>query len=148
MFRGERNSKVIVVKNILYIGGIYEKVKNNIDDDGNVIRNGIPQFHNIKSCFNRIRKNALPQIPDNFDSINFDNLDESLRETSTTRRFLLKHDGDLNIIIFATNKHTTQKTKFSIKDFFSKYNQIRRKLNRKSLTENFIFCAMTVTTFS
>ena len=35
--------------------------------------------------------------------------------------------------------------KFSIKDFFSKCAQIRRKL-KKSLMENFIFCA--VTTFS
>ena len=36
---------------------------------------------------------------------------------------------------------TAQKMKFSIKDFFSKCNQIRRKL-KKSLTENSIFCAM------
>ena len=38
--------------------------------------------------------------------------------------------------------------KFSIKDFFSKYERIRRKLRiwsyllKKSLMENFIFCAM------
>ena len=38
--------------------------------------------------------------------------------------------------------------KFSIKDFFRKYDQILRKLRicshllKKSLTENFIFCAM------
>ena len=38
--------------------------------------------------------------------------------------------------------------KFSIKDFFSKYDQIRRKiwiwshLLRKSFMENFIFCAV------
>ena len=38
--------------------------------------------------------------------------------------------------------------KFSIKDFFSKYDQIRRKLRiwsqllKKSLMENFIFCAV------
>ena len=43
---------------------------------------------------------------------------------------------------------TAQKMKFSIKDFFSKYDQICRKLRiwshllKKSLTENFIFCAM------
>ena len=36
---------------------------------------------------------------------------------------------------------TAQKIKFSIKDFFSKYDQIRRKL-KKSLMENFIFCAV------
>ena len=44
---------------------------------------------------------------------------------------------------------TTQKMKFSIKDFFSKCDQIRRKLwiwshlPKKSLMENFIFCAVT-----
>ena len=43
---------------------------------------------------------------------------------------------------------TAQKMKFSIKDFFSKYDQIRRKLRiwsnllKKSLMENFIFCAV------
>ena len=43
---------------------------------------------------------------------------------------------------------TTQKMKFSIKDFFSKYDQIRcflriwSYLRRKSLMENFIFCAV------
>ena len=40
------------------------------------------------------------------------------------------------------------KVKFSIKDVFSKYDQIRRKLRiwshlvKKSLLENFIFCAL------
>ena len=44
--------------------------------------------------------------------------------------------------------HTTQKMKFSIKDFFSKCAQIHRKLRiwshllEKSLMENFIFCAV------
>ena len=43
---------------------------------------------------------------------------------------------------------TAQKMKFSIKDFFSKRDQIRRKLRiwshllKKSLMENFIFCAV------
>ena len=43
---------------------------------------------------------------------------------------------------------TPQKMKFSIKDFFSKCNQIRRKLRiwslllKKSLMEDFIFCAV------
>ena len=42
--------------------------------------------------------------------------------------------------------YTAQKMKFSIKDFFSKCDQIRRKLRiwshllKKSLMENFIFC--------
>ena len=43
---------------------------------------------------------------------------------------------------------TAQKMKFSIKDFFSKCDQIRRKrriwshLLKKSLMEDFIFCAV------
>ena len=43
---------------------------------------------------------------------------------------------------------TAQKMKFSIKDFLSKCDQIHRKLRiwshlmKKSLTENFIFCAV------
>ena len=45
---------------------------------------------------------------------------------------------------------TAQKKKFSIKDFFCKCDQIRRKLRiwshllKKSLMENFIFCAVSV----
>ena len=45
---------------------------------------------------------------------------------------------------------TEQKMKFSMKDFFSKCNRIRRKLRiwlyllKKSLMENFIFCAATL----
>ena len=45
---------------------------------------------------------------------------------------------------------TAQKMKFSIKNFFSKFDQIRRKqwiwshLLNKSLMENFIFCAVSV----
>ena len=43
---------------------------------------------------------------------------------------------------------TAQKMKFSIKDFFSKCDQIRRKLGshllEKSLMENFIFCVVGV----
>ena len=44
--------------------------------------------------------------------------------------------------------NTTQKVKFSIKDFFSKCDKTRRKLQiwshllKKSLMENFIFCAV------
>ena len=41
-------------------------------------------------------------------------------------------------------KLTAQKMKFSIKDFFSKYDQIRRHLLKKSLMEKLIFCAETV----
>ena len=51
-------------------------------------------------------------------------------------------------IIESVEWHTAQKMKFSIKDFFSKCDQIRRKLQvrshllKKSLTKNFIFCAV------
>ena len=47
--------------------------------------------------------------------------------------------------------YTAQKMKFSIKDFFSKCDQTRRKLGiwlhllKKSLTENLIFCAVLIT---
>ena len=50
---------------------------------------------------------------------------------------------DLNI-----STDTAQKKKFSIKDFFSKCDQIRSKLwiwshlMKKSLMENFMFCAV------
>ena len=46
---------------------------------------------------------------------------------------------------------TAQKMKFSINDFFSKFDQILRKLRtwshlpKKSLIENFIFCAVLAT---
>ena len=52
-------------------------------------------------------------------------------------------------IELSTVTHILQKMKFFIKDFFSKYDQIRRKLRiwshllKKSLMENFIFCAVT-----
>ena len=55
---------------------------------------------------------------------------------------------ELTEMIFV--KHTAQKMKFSIKDFFSKYDQIHRKLQmwshllEKSLMENFIFCAKAI----
>ena len=47
----------------------------------------------------------------------------------------------------STNLMNAQNMKFSIKDFFSKCDQIRRKLRiwshllKKSLMENFTFCA-------
>ena len=49
-----------------------------------------------------------------------------------------------------SEKHTEQKIKFSIKDFFSKGDQILRKLRiwshllKKSLMKNFIPCSVTV----
>ena len=54
--------------------------------------------------------------------------------------------GDLLGIV--TKSHTAQKIKISIEDFFSKCDQIRSflwirlHLLKKSLMENFIFCAV------
>ena len=52
-------------------------------------------------------------------------------------------------VAFPFEKHINpEKMKFSIKDFFSKCNQIRRKLRiwshllKKCLMENFIFCSL------
>ena len=42
---------------------------------------------------------------------------------------------------------TAQKIKFSIKDFFSKRDKIRSHLLKKSLMENFIFCAVSLGSF-
>ena len=56
-----------------------------------------------------------------------------------------------NLTLHITLIYTTQKLKFSFKDFLSKCDQIRRKLRiwshllRKSLMENFIFHAVTFT---
>ena len=50
--------------------------------------------------------------------------------------------------------HTAQKMMFSIKDFFSKCDQIRRKLRiwsyllKKFLWKNIIFCAVSFTGFT
>ena len=62
------------------------------------------------------------------------------------------HWGFLPLHIIATFKSlttfTARKMKFSINDFFSKYDHIRSKLRiwshllKKSLMENFIFCAV------
>ena len=52
-----------------------------------------------------------------------------------------------NIVVYS-KPFTAQKLKFSIKDFFSKCEQIRKFLQiwshllKKSLMENFIFCAV------
>ena len=54
--------------------------------------------------------------------------------------------------MFVDEIHTAQKMKFSIKDIFSKCDQIRSFLRiwshllKKSLMKNFIFCAVSVET--
>ena len=56
--------------------------------------------------------------------------------------------GFSNIHLLDSILGTAPKMKFSIKDFFSKYDQIRRFLQicshllKKPLMENFIFCAV------
>ena len=66
------------------------------------------------------------------------------------KKFSLKNHGAryswrCSIILYTLHK----KIKFSIKDFFSKCDQIRRNLRiwshllKKSIMENFIFCAVT-----
>ena len=60
--------------------------------------------------------------------------------------------NDIDIMLISEQiemTHTAQKTKFSIRDFFSKCDQSRSFLRiwshllKKSLMENFIFCAVT-----
>ena len=54
----------------------------------------------------------------------------------------------MSLIDEVDSEYTAQKMKFSMKDFFSKFDQIRRKLRiwshllKKSLMENIIFCAV------
>ena len=60
----------------------------------------------------------------------------------------------LNFVGKLCSLHAAQKMKFSVKDFFSKCDKIRRKLRiwshllKKYLMENFIFCAVLLTTES
>ena len=63
------------------------------------------------------------------------------------------YPGDLKACLLCVfSRLIAQKIKFSINDLFSKCDQIRRKLRiwshllNKSLTENLIFCAVTVIT--
>ena len=55
-----------------------------------------------------------------------------------------------SLIVLKVTTDTAQKSKFSIRDFFSKCDQIRSFLRiwphllKKSLMENFIFCAVAV----
>ena len=57
---------------------------------------------------------------------------ENLPLLATLTRVVITHNACL----------TAQKMKFSIKDFFSKCDQIRRKLLKKAGMENLIFCAV------
>ena len=65
-----------------------------------------------------------------------------------TRILLLHYLTLTNLVWISFCCYTAQKMKFSIKDFFSTCDQIRKKLRiwshllKKSLMENFIFCAV------
>ena len=62
--------------------------------------------------------------------------------------FFLSNDIAVYISYRPVTRDTAQKLKFSIKDFFSKFDQIRSflwiwsHLHKKYLMENFIFCAV------
>ena len=64
--------------------------------------------------------------------------------------FISKPRQDYTEALTGSEKATVQKMKFSIKDFFSKCDQIRRKLRiwshllKKFLMENFVFCAVSI----
>ena len=66
----------------------------------------------------------------------------------TTKNQVFNRESKSWTVVLDSLHDTAQKMKFSIKDFFSKSDQIGRKLRiwsyllRKSLMENFIFCAV------
>ena len=71
---------------------------------------------------------------------------EHLWATASVYLFAL----EFRLVFWLFSANTAQKMKFSIKDFFSKCDQIRRKLwiwshlLKKSLMENFMFCAVKI----
>ena len=73
-------------------------------------------------------------------------IDKLQKDKGPTIKPTLKRDPDF--VIFHLGTNTAQKMKFSIKKFFSKCDQIRiflrnwSHLLKKSLMENFIFCAV------
>ena len=78
--------------------------------------------------------------------MSFPGLWKARMATITSFSNALKNTTKLGEILLP---HTAQKMKFYIKDFFSKYDQIRSVLRiwshllKKSLMKNFIFCAVT-----
>ena len=72
-------------------------------------------------------------------------------ESRLARFHLIRNYLTNEIYHFFRLSHTAQKMKFSFKDFFSKCDQICRKLRiwshsrKKSLMENFIYCAVPLT---
>ena len=61
---------------------------------------------------------------------------------------MLKNGVNESVFVPKSTRLTVQKMKFSLKDFFRKYDQIPRKrrfwphLLKRSLMKNFIFCTM------
>ena len=77
-----------------------------------------------------------------------------MRKKYTEKTFFTEKKFFLQKKTYVKNtSHTAQKMKFSIKDFFSKCEQIRRKLRicshllKKSFMENFIFCTVSLEIF-
>ena len=92
-----------------------------------------------------ILSKALDCLPYDFIIVTLDAYGFSLSPSRLIHSFLLKQKQRTKII---SAYSTAQKMKFSIKDFFSKCDQIRRKLwiwshlLKKTLMESFIFCAV------
>ena len=75
-------------------------------------------------------------------------LPSPLRDKFQKLEVLQDYTTEVADLRWDTSTYTAQKMEFSIKDFCSKCGQIRRKLRiwsrllKKSLMENFIFCAV------
>ena len=98
------------------------------------------KFNNLKYALNEIRKKNLYSFHRVLAlKINFMNENE---------KQLLRKLDSLRAPLLIFNSFAAQKMKSSIKVFFSKCDQIRRKLRiwshllKKSLIQNFIFCAV------
>ena len=111
-----------------------------------------PPFKTIKREREREReREERANITSNDLGINYveDNDTESVHSTLTSMsNKLRKRNKLIKIAETSEPECTAQKTEFSIKDFFSKCDQIHRKLwicahlLKISLMENFIFCAV------
>ena len=95
-------------------------------------------------CLTNKKKSSLKSLPTQIECIKSE-IEKGLGEKS-----IRYYDPK---IPNSFSSHTTQKMKFSIKDFFSKCDQLRRKLRiwshslKKSLMENFIFLCSHIITF-
>ena len=107
--------------------------------------------HRLTLIFNNyIRNGKFP------DTLKYTDITQVFKKVDTTDKSNYRPISILSnfskifekLIYNQVNSYTAQDMKFSIKDFFSKYGQIRRELQiwshllKKSLMENFIFCAV------